>query len=283
MELCYIEGRFVAPEEARLPLSDLIIQRGVGVLETVGTHKGRPLMLTPHLERFMRSAESSRIRPPLTMEEMAGIVREGIARVRQLRDGEVQIRTYLSGGDVFDGAEGFTRPRFFVLFERPSLPPPEAYERGVTLAPLPFGRDDPSVKSVDYRMTYALPEGEAAGPQRAFEVLYCPGGEITESGHSSFFLLLGGRLITAPLTRVLKGTTRQAILELARGEGIEVEERCPLCAELPQTEEAFITGSVKKVVPVIRVGDAIIGCGRPGPVTLRLSELYLQRIEQWLE
>jgi branched-chain amino acid aminotransferase len=90
-------------------------------------------------------------------------------------------------------------------------------------------------------------------------------------------------LVTAPLGRVLKGTTRQAVLDLARGAGISAEERCPLLAELPQATEAFITGSIKKILPVVRVGTQIIGDGRPGPVTKRVSELYLEHIEEWLE
>lgn len=271
--LCYIEGQFLPLEKAALPVSDLIIQRGVGVFEVIATCGGRPLMLSPHLERLTRSAASVRIRLTPPVEEMKRVIREGIARM----GGEVRVKVYLTGGDVFDGEKGFIEPRFFVVFDRPDLPPKEAYEHGATLEPLPFGRDDPSVKSVDYRTSYALSQSGA------LEVLYCPDGEITETGHSSFFLVLNGTLVTAPLSRVLKGTTRQAILELARGEGIPVEERCPLWSELPQAREAFITGSSKRVVPVSRVGHIVIGDGRPGPMTARLSELYLRRIEQWLE
>ena len=273
MELCYIEGQFVPLKEARLPVSDLIIQRGVGVFEVIATHDGRPLLMTPHLERLTRSAESSRIHGGPSIEEMKRIICEGVARA----GGAVRVKAYLTGGDVFDEGRGFVRPRFFAIFEELSLPPTEAYEKGVTLEPLPYGRDDPSVKSVDYRSSYALSQSGA------FEVLYCPDGEVTESGHSSFFLVLDRKIVTAPLSRVLKGTTRQVILELARGEGFEVEERCPLWSELPRASEAFITGSSKKVVPVARIGGIVIGDGKPGPVTRRLSELYLRRIEEWLE
>jgi branched-chain amino acid aminotransferase len=62
-----------------------------------------------------------------------------------------------------------------------------------------------------------------------------------------------------------------------------VEERCPLLAELTQSTEAFITGSVKKILPVVRIGTQMIGSGRPGPVTKRLIDLYLEHILEWLE
>lgn len=277
MELCHIGGRFVRVDEACIPVSDLIVQRGVGAFEAISTHGGRPLMLTPHLERLIESAARSRIRVPLSVDEMKAIVREGIARVRGEGDDEVLARPYLTGGDVFDPREGFTRSRFFVLFDRIDPQDPELFERGVTLDPVPFGRDDPSVKSVDYRATYSSLREDSQ------DVLYCPDGEITEAGHSTFFLVLGGQLLTAPLSRVLKGTTRGAIIELARGDGVEVEERCPLWPELSEASEAFVTGSVKKVVPVTRIGSITIGDGRPGPITRRLLELYLRHIEAWLE
>lgn len=274
MKLCYINGRFVSPSEALLPVTDLIVQRGIGVFETISTWRKRPLMLTPHLERLLTGAKNSYMHPPFGIAEMREIVREGIAQL----DEELLIKVYLSGGDVFDRVRGFTEPRFFVTYESLELPPEEFYENGIRLEPIDEGRDDPSTKSIDYRKAYALsPHDEHT------EILYCPEGEITESAHSSFFLYLGDTLVTAPLSRVLKGTTRQAVIDLARRIGMNVEERCPLLTELPQATEAFITGSVKKILPVVRIGTQIVGDGRPGPWTKRLSELYLEHIVEWLE
>ena len=147
------------------------------------------------------------------------------------------------------------------------------------LEPVTVGRNDPSVKNVDYRMTFQLPAGVK-------DVLYCPGGEITECGHSNFFLVLkDGTIVTAPLSRVLKGTTRTAILELAKQDGMKIEERCPLWSELASDNaaEAFITGSIKMVVPIVKVGGITLNDGKPGKVTRRLLELYKKHLENWLE
>jgi branched-chain amino acid aminotransferase len=274
MKLCYVNGKFVPPEEALLPISDLIIQRGIGIFETLSTCQRRALMLTPHLERLLTGAKNSYIHPPLGIGEMRDIIREGIEKL----EGELIIKVYLSGGDVFDRVDGFTEPRFFVTYDTLDLPPIEFYENGIRLEPVDYCRDEPATKSVNYRKAYTLsPYDEHA------EILYCPGGEITESAQSSFFLCVNNTLVTAPLSRVLKGTVRQAVLDVARGIGMNVEERCPLLVELPQATEAFITGSVKKILPVVRIGAQIIGDGRPGPETKRLSALYLKHIEEWLE
>ncbi len=274
IQLCYVDGKFVRPEEASLPLSDLIIQRGVGVFEAFASFGGKSLMLTPHMERFIASAKSSGIENIPDVEFMKNVVREGIAKVGH----DVRIRTFLTGGDYFDTEKGcFPEPRFFVIFDDVGLISDEDREKGVVLEPVSFGRDNPEVKSVDYRATFTLTKD-------AYDILYCPNGEITECGHSNFFLVLGdGRIITAPLSRVLKGTTRGAVIELARQEGYTVEERCPLWSELAGAKEAFITGSMKLVVPAVKIGGITIADGRMGSTTRRIIELYKKYMEKWLE
>lgn len=276
MLLCFVDGKFVKPEEASLPLSDLIIQRGVGVFEALATFNLKPLMLTPHMTRFINSAKSSGIENIPDVEYMKGVIREGIAKLGR----DVRVRTFLTGGDDFDTEKGcFPKPRFFAIFDEAGYLTPEEFEKGWTLEPVPLGRDDPSVKSVDYRMTFKLPAGVK-------DVLYCPNGEITECGHSNFYLVLtDGTIVTAPLSRVLKGTTRTGVIELARANGMKVEERCPLWSELASDKaaEAFITGSIKMVVPIVKVGGITMGNGTPGPVTRKLFELYKEHLANWLE
>ena len=274
MLLCFMNGEFLKPEDAKLPMSDLIIQRGVGVFEAFASFNLKPLMLTPHMNRFIKSAEESGIANIPDAEYMKNIVREGIAKIGH----DVRIRTFLTGGDYFDSEKGcFPEPRFFVIFDNAGLITPEERERGVVLEPVTFGRDNPEVKSVNYRATYKMPSG-------AYEILYCPNGEITEAGHSNFFLVLNDKtILTAPTTRVLKGTTRSAVIELLRENGFNVIERCPLWSELSVSSEAFVTGSIKMIVPVVKIGGITIGDGKPGNTTKKLFELYTKYLERWLE
>lgn len=277
MNLCYMDGEFRPLSEAMLPVSDLIIQRGVGVFESIPTVGGRPLRMTAHIERLIVSAGASTIALPVDTEKMKAIIREGLHRMEP--GTETLIRPYITGGDTFDETTGFPNPRFFILFERATSPAKELYETGVLLWPLDMARRSPETKSVDYMTSYSLEARERG----AFEVLYCPGGEITEGAHSSFFLVIDGEIVTAPLGRVLSGTTRWIVIELAKRNGMRVRERVPLLSELGRTSEAFITGSLKGILPVVRIGDAVIGDGRPGPLTRRLRQIYAGCIAEWLE
>lgn len=274
MSLCYINGAFLPKEKTSLPVSDYIILRGVGVFESICTFRKRPLMLTPHLERLVHSAESASIALPLPMDEIKDIIREGISRMKE----DCLVRPYITGGDIFHQGS-FPASRLFILFDKVQKPAPEVYDKGVLLLPVDGGRHIPGVKSVDYMFSYT-----GYGKRHdAYEILYCPDGEITEAAHSTFFLYTKGKLVTAPLSRVLKGTTRDIILQLAREKGMKIEERCPLLSETANAEEAFLTGSVKEVVPVVKIGDQTIGTGKPGPVTRMLHYTFLEEIIRWLE
>ncbi len=207
------------------------------------------------------------------MDDIKDLIREGISRMKE----DCLVRPYITGGDIFhEGA--FRRPRLFI-FSRGEKTRARGVRQGGTPAARGRGRHIPGVKSIDYMFSYS-----GYGKRHdAYEILYCPDGEITEAAHSTFFLYKGGTLITAPLSRVLKGTTRDIILQLAREKRMKVEERCPLVSEIPEADEAFITGSVKEVVPVVQIGDQVVGTGKPGPVTRMLHHTFLEEIIRWLE
>ena len=276
MDLCYMDGSFIPLQEATLPVTDLIIQRGVGVFDSISTHRRRPIRLTAHLRRFQNSASEAGISLPLPLEEMASIIRQGIEKIGS----EAVIRPYITGGDAFDPENlTFPSPRFFIIFQETRKPSAECYTMGITLQTIDADRFMPHTKSINYMISFTSQSKDL----NAFEILYAPKGEITESSHSNFFLILGNHLITAPLDRVLAGTTRELVLSIASEMGVTVEERCPRIEDLSYAEEAFITGSIKEILPVIRIDGTIIGKGAPGPVTGKLHERYLENITAWLE
>jgi branched-chain amino acid aminotransferase len=275
MVVCYADGIFTELEKASLPLSDLAFQRGIGVFETIRTYDGRLMALTPHLERLASSARQCRIALPVPMEEMKNIIREGM----RLFGGEGRARPFITGGDVLDRDKGFTQPRFYVFFEPLEAPPERSYREGVALHPVNASRPMSSIKSINYLGSY-MPLSE---DPEAIEVLYCAGGEVTESSHSNAFMVVNGKMVTAPLDRVLPGTMRGMTLEVALEAGFSTEERCPMVDELARCSEFFITGSVKEILPVVRVGKTTIGGGKPGPVSAHLRRLYLQNLDRWME
>ncbi|NNK62321.1 MAG: branched chain amino acid aminotransferase, partial [Gemmatimonadetes bacterium] len=102
-----------------------------------------------------------------------------------------------------------------------------------------------------------------------------------EGAHNNFFAVFGETLVTHPLTNVvLPGITRDLVIELARESGIAVEERPIQVEELVWADEAFFTGTTTEVRPTVRLDGRDIGDGRVGPVTRRLFDALLERVER---
>ena len=276
MTLCYMNGKYAPISECHLPVTDMAIQRGAAVFEAIRIYDGKLFGMEMHLERFARSAEGAgiaagNILPRLPEIFKAGVKMEGCP-------GEGLVRPYITGGDI-NNKGSFPEPRFFVLFGGINKTPEEERRRGAVLEPNRMERPFPLCKSINYLLAL-IPLG--GGDKVNHESLYMPAGEITEAMTNNFFLCKDGKIITAPAGRVLDGVTRSVVLTLARENGFTIEERCPREDELPQADEAFITGTVNEILSVVRVGNITIGSGRPGPVAAHLYRLFLSNIGRWL-
>ena len=137
----------------------------------------------------------------------------------------------------------------------------------------------PEVKTINYLMGIRLiPELKRAG---ALEPLYHDGRHLRESVRSNFFLVMPDDTIVTPGREILFGITRKQLLAAAEPH-FAIEEREVALEELRQAREAFVTGSNKAVMPVVRIDDQVFGNGRPGPVTQRLMELFEARSAQYV-
>jgi branched-chain amino acid aminotransferase len=280
MSICFINGNFGLAEQCAIPVTDLVIQRGVGVFDSIRIYGGKAFALSAHMERLEKSARLARINlgDGAVIEKMTEVVRDGARRPDCPDGGNCLAKAYITGGDVNERGQ-FPKPRNFVIFESGGAISPDDYKQGVALQPTDEGRPYPLTKSINYLV--GLLQG--AGRDDIYECLYCPDGKITETLRSSFFICRGGKIITAPVGAVLDGITRGIVIGLARENGFDVEERCPEVSELAKADEAFITSSWKEVLPVVRVGGTVIGDGRPGPVAARLLQLFMANLDKWLD
>ncbi len=107
-----------------------------------------------------------------------------------------------------------------------------------------------------------------------------PGGEILEGATSNVFVVHAGVVWTPPLgLGILEGITRRLVMEAAREDGVVVEERLFFPPQLYGAEEAFITSSLREVIPVVRADGRALGDGRPGPVTRQLHAAFRRKAE----
>jgi branched-subunit amino acid aminotransferase/4-amino-4-deoxychorismate lyase len=152
----------------------------------------------------------------------------------------------------------------------------------VTISPFKVSPDDPLA---GHKCTSYLPRLLAlrdAHTKKCSEAIwFTTGNLLAEGAISNVFLVRGGVLATPSLdTPVLPGITRGAVLELARGDKVDTQERPLTINDLLDADEVFMTNSIMEVMPVCRVETKEIGNGKPGPVTQRLAEAYRQLLEK---
>jgi len=277
-EVVWLDGAVVPAAEARVPVFDRGFLYGDSVYEVVRAFGGRPFRMAPHLDRLERSSEAIELVPPSrALVERA--VAEALAASGEA-DAYVRIVVTRGGGPIGLDPALADAPRLLVIARAVNAPKPEAYRDGVEVAMVARGRTDPEVKSGNY-LPSVLGTSEARR-RGAYEAILSDGvGRLTEGGSSNFFVVRGRRLATPPLAvGLLPGITRAAVIEAARADGIAVDEQPLWPVDLLGADEAFLTSSIRGVLPVVRVSPragapaVALGDGRPGPITLRVMALY---------
>jgi branched-chain amino acid aminotransferase len=273
----WIDGAVVDADAARVPVFDRGFLYGDSVYEVLRTFAGRPFRLVEHLERLEHSAAGLQ----MTIPERALIdaaVRDTL-RAAGEPDAYVRIVVTRGAGEIGLDPALADAPRLIVIVKPVRLPPPDAYAHGVEVALVGKSRSapgsvDPSVKSGNY-LSSVLAVAEARRLHAYEAILTDSVGRITEGSSSNFFVARGGRVATPSLSMgLLQGITRRTVIELCRKSGISVDELPLWPIDLKRADEAFLTSSVRGVLPIVRVEGAPVGDGIPGPVTRRVMALY---------
>jgi branched-chain amino acid aminotransferase len=263
--LCYLNNRFLPYADAKLHISDIGLQRGYAIFDYFIEMDGRIPFLEDYLERFYRSAEMLNMEVPLERE----LLKEKIVYLlQQNKLGTSGIKLLLTGGYSEDLYSPST-PNFMIL-NLPILHQPGDFGEGVRLILLDFQRHIPEVKTTFYLPSIAL--FPKLKEMEAVEVLYHHNGFISETTRANISLIKNNTLIT-PSPGVLKGITRKYVLQVS-GELMPVEEREVWLDELWESEEVFITGTSKHVAPVVGIEGRVIGSGKPGAMTEKISKAY---------
>jgi branched-chain amino acid aminotransferase len=273
MNIYYVDGEFLPADRAMIPVDDLALVRGIGVFDLLRTYQGKPCFLKEHVDRLLASARSIDLDLPWSHGEICRVAQETLSR-NHLE--EANIRIIVTGGSSDDFMSPVGKPRLLVLVTPLPKLPEEWYFGGVSVITRKNRRINPGAKSINY-LTAAMALRHARA-QGAVEVLYLDDDDhVLEGTTSNVFVYFDGRLVT-PEQRILSGITRKVVLEIAAGH-FSIECRDLPKQELLKSQEVFITGTNKGLVPVVDVDGTRIGNGRPGPVTGRITALFEARLK----
>lgn len=277
--IVYVNGDYVAPEEAKVSIFDRGFIFGDGVYEVVPVLNGQLVDKQYFLERLQRSLGELKIAWPCSKEDYIAVMEALIAR-NQLVEGMVYsqvTRGVAERNFSFPEATPTTLVAFTSELQLLDNPQVASGIAVAITADLRWKRRD--IKSINL-LAQCLAKQDAVS-QGAVEGWMVEDGYVTEGVSSSAYIVSGGKVITRPLSNwILPGIRRRTLLEIAAKANLEVEERPFTVAEALAADEAFISSATTIVMPVVSIDGQQIGTGTPGPITMRLRELYKARLLQ---
>ena len=263
-----------------IPFDDHMVHRGHGIFDTAGIVNGKIYDLEAHLDRFLKSAERSKLKLPASREEMRDIIIRTTA-ASGTRDGS--IRYWLSSGPgslELSPAAG-AEPGFFVMIF-PGLAYPEPWENdGVPVLTTTYPIKPPLyaiTKSTNY-MPNVLMQMEAK--EKGFDngVFIDHEGHVGESSNMNVAFITRDNVLVHPkFDHILSGCTSQRVLQLAQalvksGELKDVRVAHVTKADALAAKEMLLIGSSVKVAGIVQWDNDTIGDGKPGPIARALLEL----------
>ena len=271
--MVFLNGRFVALEQAMVPVLDRGFIFGDGVYELVPVYSRVPFRLDEHLARLERSLAATRIRNPYSRREWGEIIQQLVAK-QPWEDQGVYFQVTRGVAKRDHAFPADAAPTVFIMANPLVNPPREQVEQGaqaVSAVDDRWLRCD--IKSISLIGNCLLRQLSAdAG---AAETILFRDGRLTEASASNVFIVKAGVIQGPPKSNlILPGVTYDVVLELARGAGLPLEIREVSEAEVRAADEIWVTSSSKEVLAIVRLDGKPVGEGRPGPVFARMYQLY---------
>jgi D-alanine transaminase len=285
LPICWLNGAFVPLEEARISPLDRGFLFADGVYEVVPIYGARPFRLREHLLRLERSLDGIRMAPVMAHEAWAKLLLELI-----VRNGARDAMLYLQ---VTRGAEhgrnhawpaGLT-PTIFA-YCTPLEPMPAAMLEGgvaaVTAEEIRWARRD--IKSTALLGNILLKK--LAADAGAFETIMIENGELTEGSSTTVHVVKDGVICAPPNgRRILPGTTRDVVSELAERIGLPTKSTRLSTAELGAADEIWLAFATRGLLPVTTLDGKPVGvgrahAGRPGPLFMRMYRAFQDYISE---
>jgi len=274
----FIEGKYIPIADARIPILDTGFTRSDLTYDVVAVWKGKFFRLDDHLKRFENSYTQLRMNSTISLAKMREILFECVRRTG-IRNAYVEM--ILSRGIDEDGSRDPRRFRnCFYAYAIPYvwIVKPEDQKAGIHLIiaektiRIPPNAVDPTIKNFHWG---DLVRGIYEAYDRGGYTVVLPDAEsnITEGPGFNIFVYYRGSLLT-PERGVLKGITRQTIIDLAEEQGIPVRLDMFGADVLMAAEEVFLTSTAGGVMPVTSVNGRTIGDGKPGKITTLIQKRY---------
>ncbi len=269
----YLNGQFLALEEAKVSVLDRGFIYGDGVYELVPVYGRRPYRLRQHLARLQRSLDGIRLSNPHTDAEWEAIIAGLIGRMA-FADQGVYLQVTRGAAKRDHAFPAGVAPTVFMMSNPLALPSREQIERGVAVVTAADERwlhcDLKTISLLGNVLARQL-----AVDAGATETVLFRNGYLTEASASNVLLVRDGVIVAPPKdNQILPGITYDVAFELAREGGLPIDVRPVPKDEALAADEMWLSSSTKEVLAVTSIDGRPFGGGKPGPVFRKVHALF---------
>jgi branched-chain amino acid aminotransferase len=283
----WMDGKLVEFEKATVHFLNRTLHYGVGVFEGIrcySTPDGPAVFrLKEHVERLFDSAKVLGFHDlPFDEEQTRAAIKETIA-VNGFSECYIRPLFYLSSDSMGLNLDSGQVSLGIAVWEWGSYLGIEAMEKGVRANVSSFTRHHLNATMTKAKVTGNYPNSVMAKTESlrlGFDeaIMLDSQGYVAECTGENLFLVRNGRIITPPMAPVLEGITRDSLIQIARGMGIEVVEQAVSRDQLYIADEVFVCGTAAEVVAIREIDFRTIGAGKMGPVTRQVQRAYQEAI-----
>ena len=275
-----LNGQLIHRDKAGISPFDSAVQGGDAVWEGLRLYRGRIFKLHEHLDRLHRSATALSFAEIPPREKIIEEIKRTLA-ANEMQDG-VHIRMTLTRGvKITSGMDPRLNQSGSTLIILAEHKAPVYTKTGLTLITSKFRRPSPEI--LDCKIHHAnllnsiLAKIEANNAGADDALMLDTRGFVAETNATHIFIVLKGDLATSRVVACPEGITRATVIEICAAEKIRCSETDLSPVDVYGADEIFCTGTMGELAGVIKIDNRIIGDGKVGPMTKRLSELYAQR------
>tara|TARA_B100000686_G_C16765446_1_gene961440 strand:- start:111 stop:977 length:867 start_codon:yes stop_codon:yes gene_type:complete len=257
---------------------------GDSVYEVVCTERGAPCFLERHLKRLRNSAAEIFLKIPWSDQRFENEIQR-LLNTAENKESYIRIMVTRGEGEIEIDPRTCEHPNVLIYVKPARIYQTHEYREGISVALVNTKRNikealNPGIKTGNYlNNIIAIMEAGRMGANEA--LMLNSWGIITECTTSNFFWVRDGKIRTPSLKcGILAGITRDVVITLAQENGVIIEKGEWGEEELEGIDEAFITGTVKRIMPVVKLRGKLVGSGKLGIVTQNLMVLYADNLRK---
>lgn len=278
----WMDGQLVKWHEASVHVLTHSLHYGLAAFEGIRCYQGKKgsaiFRLKEHVDRLFESAHIAMMAMPYDKQQVADAIVQTV-RANKLESCYIRPLVYVGYGamGIYPGDNPIKLA--IATWKWGAYLGDEALTKGMRACVSSFTRHHVNVsmtrgKISGYYVNSILAKREAKANGYDEAILLDPEGYVAEGTGENVFIVRRGRLITTPLTSILDGITRDAIMQLARERQIPVVEERFTRDAMYIADEMFVTGTAAELTPVREVDGRTVGTGKPGPITTALQQAF---------